>query len=151
MGSLRRGAVLRSGEGFSRHGWIVCWKTRKQTVRGPLFLVICVVSNVLPTVSTSASTPGEDVVSETPKVPTLITARIGTTDSQVLRSDSEWTLEYMTLGTWAVTVFLIYRSHRRKLRVTAVLAGVSLVAALFLSGTFIGAVLDETRQVADDE
>ena len=116
------------------------------------FLVICVVSNVLPTVSTSASTPAEDVVSETPKVLTL---HYGTNRDhefhRSFRSDSEWTLEYMTLGTWAVTVFLIYRSRRRKHRVTAVLAGVSLVAALFLSGTFIKALLDETRQVADDQ
>ena len=117
-----------------------------------MVLVICIASIALPSVPTWASTPVEDVLSETPKVLTL---HYGTNRDhefhRPFRSHSEWTLEYFTLGTWAVTLFLIYRFRRRKHRVTAVLACVSLVAALFLSGTFVNALIDESRQVASDQ
>ncbi len=116
-----------------------------------LVLVICVASIALPSVPTWASIPAEDVLSETPKV---LTVYYGTNRDhefhRPFRSDSEWTLEYLTLGTWAVTLLLIYRFGRRKRRATAVLACVSLVTALFLSGTFVNALIEESRQVADD-
>ena len=115
-------------------------------------LVICVVFNAVHTVPTRASMPAREVRSKTHKV---ITLHYGTNRDhefhRPFRSDSEWTLEYLTLGTWAITVFLVYRSFRPKRRKTAILACVSLAFAVFLSGTFIKALIDESRQKVDDQ
>jgi esterase/lipase superfamily enzyme len=101
---------------------------------------------------TRAATSAENSVAKTPKVLSLY---YGTNRDhefhKPFRSGSEWTLECMTLGTWVVAAFLVYRSRRRKRRVTTALAGLSLLSALFLSGTFVNALLDEMRQAADHQ
>lgn len=126
---------------------------RRRIMRAIVFVLAIGAASIAPSgASTCMATPAESMATETPKV---ISVYYGTNRDHEFHkpfwSDSEWTLEYLTLGTWIVALLLIYRSRRRKHRARAALAGVFLMAALFLSGTFVNALLDGMHQTADDQ